>query len=416
MLDRTNRLNISFIVVSAFVVATLFYLNIYLGPTYGGDIEWYIMAAEGNWDQIIQPYSSRFLHPFTVSLFSFLTGLDIFQSFGVVVIASLFLFFVVVTKILGDNIKNPLLIIPLFFLPYFFDTLRYTFHPDAFYLLLTAFFFLSLYLKSEVWTVILLFLMFLTRESTILLALLFALISWIKNKKILTYSVLIIIAASFFVSSILISGGQPNIHNLNGFTYLFSKLVFNSMTNVLGIIPWANTYNNCAPLINFDLSNIIPLGSIKEVGICGFDYSLPAKSLITLLTIFGVLPFVLLFIYIKKKNEFSVLPFWIKLALLYGVTHYVFGVIAGTSIERLVGYGWPAFILATPILMNKYITNNQNFIFKISSIHIFVAWMPFMIMKIGNNDPKLFLPIVLIIFASYFYLYQILKTSLKNKN
>ena len=63
------------------IVIFLFFLNIAAGPTYGGDSEWYIAAAEGRLDDLITPYSGRFLHPFIVGSLDHIIPLDLYQIF-----------------------------------------------------------------------------------------------------------------------------------------------------------------------------------------------------------------------------------------------------------------------------------------------------------------------------------------------
>ncbi len=410
--DTKNKL-VAFLLVAGLITAFLFFLDIAIGPKYGGDIEWYISAAQGHLSGLIQPYSARFLHPFIVGLIDRNLPIDVYRAFALVSVASMFLFLLISANVLKDTVKKPLLLLPLFISPFFFDALRYIFHPDAFYILLTALFFLALFHKKESWSLIILFLLFLTRESTMLLGLVFAGVSWVNSKKLLTTAIIGVIAISFFTTSFISSIGQSNKHHLSGSAYLVSKLSYNFATNVFGIIPWANTSENCAPILKVALPHLKSLGNIKEAGICGFDFSLPLKTLITLLTIFGIAPLVLANILKNHKDVWKKIPFWASLALIYGLAHYFIGIAAGTGVQRLVGYGWPAFLLVTPFLLNKFFELDKKFIIKLSLIQIFVAWLPLVVERTLGDTIIGGVFVILVTLAFYLYTFQILRENKK---
>ncbi len=407
---------IKFFIIAGFITALLFTINSIWFRTYGGDTEWYIAAAHGRLEELIQPYSTRFLHPFLVGLLNVLFPLTIEQSFLIMGVLSAFLFFVLNSVILKKTINlKPILLFPIFFSPYFLLIIREVFEPDAFYLFLTSLFLLFLFFEKEIAVLQVFFLLYLSRETTSLLGLILAIAAWFKGKKLFVIGVIVIFLTSVYLSGILNSIGKPNIHNLNTSLYLVAKLSFNFLTNVLGIKPWANTYANCEPIFKLSLLRLEQLGNINEIGFCGFNILAPVQTSIILLTLFGIAPLFLFYILIKKRKIiFKEISFWMIVALIYGIANYFIGIIAGTGIQRIVGYGWPAFLLATPIFVYRFFDLDKKFILKLSLIHIFIAWLPVVVYRLNGDNLKSTLFILLIVLSAYLYGFKEIKTRLKN--
>jgi len=410
MINRQKGSLISFFLIVTLIAISLFFLDILIGPKYGGDIEWYIAAAQGHWNELIQPYSTRILHPVIIASLSRFLHLDIYETFSIVAIESLFLFLLINAIILKDKIKKSLFLIPIFFLPFFYNTLRYIFHPDAFYIFLTALFFLFLFYKKEAASLIILFLLFLTRESTIILGLVLIILSWLRSKKLLAIGTLYVSLVSLFIAGSVSRIGQSNIHHLGNFAYTILKFSYNFMANIFGAKFWVDTYHTCAPIFKFSLPQLKIFGNIREAGFCGFDFSLPMNTLITLLTIFGIAPLIF-FYFLKKKRDriFKEFPFWAIIVLIYGLAFYFIGISSGTGVWRIVGYGWPVFLLATPILIKSFFKMSRNFIIKLSLAQLFVAWLPFVIERIAGQFTGVASVSILLVAPVYFWVFSLLK-------
>lgn len=407
---KTRSPYLVFFLIAAVITVFLFSLNIFLGPTIGGDSEWYIAAANGHWNNIIEPYSGRFLHPFLVGWLSRHFPLDIYQGFLLMGVASIFLFFVINIIILKDVIGYSFLLLPLFLLPYFFDTLREIFQPDAFYIFLTALFFIFLFSRMKSASLLTLFGLFLARESTMLLGLVYAAISWFRSKKLLMITIISVIVISIYATGVIKNIGQPNVHNLSSSAYVVLKLSYNFLTNVAGVKPWVNISNTCEPVFRLHLPPLKSLGTVQEIGFCGFDFIPPLKALIVLLTIFGIAPLVLFYVLSKKlRYIFKEFSFGIIVALTYGLVHYFIGIIAGTGIQRIVGYSWPAFLIVAPFFIRAFFEIDKKFIVKLSLIQLFTAWLPLIVYRIGGDAIGLVIFIILAVSTAYFYAFRILK-------
>lgn len=394
------------------ITASLFSLNIFFGPTYGGDGEWYIKAAEGNLQELIEPYAGRFLHPFLAKIISSFFSLDVYQGFLLLAVGATFLFFVCTFLITRSIVKHQIFILSLFLTPYFFGVLREIFQPDAFYIFLTAFFFLLLSRSRDALGLIVLFLLFLARESTILLAGMYAWFEvYLLKKKTYALGIVIVILISLYTVGVVRSVGKSNVHSVSPIFYTALKLPYNLVTNVFGIRLWTNTSNSCVPIVQISAPKTGAFGSIKKVGICGFDGLLPLSTLIVLLTTFGIMPLILYF-GISRRRISMLMP-WVRFALWYGIAHYFIGVIAGTGIVRIVGYGWPAFLIAAPLLMNELFELDTLFIKKIIFLNIFIAWIPFTMQRIIGDTVSVACITILVIVCVYMYAWKFMKLRIK---
>ena len=402
---------LNFVLAAAAIVAILFHLNNILGPTIGGDTEWYIAAANGHLNELIEPYSGRFLHPFLVGSIASNFSITVEQGFLIVGIASIFLFFLINAFLLKKVLHSSLLLFPLFLTPYFFNTLREIFEPDAFYIFLSALFLLFLFYKMERSGLLTLFLLLLSRETTAILGLMYAGMAWfLSKKKLLAIAIIAVMGVSFYLTGIMKSIGRPNIHNLSGSAYMVSKLSYNFLTNVAGVKPWINTTNICEPVFKISLPANKSLGNVREIGFCGFDLSFPSKALITLLSIFGMAPLIVFYVFLKKRREiFKNFSFGILLASGYGLAIYIIGIFAGTGIGRIVGYAWPLFLIAGPVWLSAFFETDRKFILKLSLIQLFTVWLPFIVYKINGDAMNSLIFILAVVLTIYFYAFRIMK-------
>ena len=156
---------------------------------------------------------------------------------------------------------------------------------------------------------------FLARESTILLGAILLLVGLWRSKKLLSVAAAIVIILSVFTASRFNSLGLPNAHELTGLPYLILKLPYNFLNNVLGIVPWSNTLPHCEPIFQYHLPALSFFGSIQSIGICGFNPLFPLATVTTLLTIFGIMPAVLIYLFPSEKSFSARCRFGLQLRL-----------------------------------------------------------------------------------------------------
>ncbi len=400
----------SYILIAVAVAVLFIAAAAPLAPIYGGDSNWYIAIAEGHLNQVIQPFSGRVLHPFLAGWLSSFSSLNTTQSFLFLAIISLVFSLIVNSLIFKKTVRSPVFFVFLFFSPYFLSIFREFFLSDIFYVFLTSLFFLALFYEKEALALLMLFPLFLARESTILLGAILLLVGLWRSKKLLSVAAAIVIILSVFTASRFNSLGLPNAHELTGLPYLILKLPYNFLNNVLGIVPWSNTLPHCEPIFQYHLPALSFFGSIQSIGICGFNPLFPLATVTTLLTIFGIMPAVLIYLFSKRKIVFGKVPFWLAIALVYGVISYFMSAIATTGVGRLAGYGWPAFLLFTPIIFANSFKMEGEFLIKISFLQFFVAWLPFLILKIGGETIFFYLFIIFFAAVAYWLTFRILKS------
>ena len=191
---------------------------------------------------------------------------------------------------------------------------------------------------------------------------------------------------------------------------------YNLLNNVFGVKLWVNTLpNNCDPVSVFDLPDYLPTSPINKVGFCGFDVSIPLRTALILLTTFGVMPLALFYLLsMKFKSIMDSSPPWLVIALIYGIVSCLMSVLVTGAVQRSVGYGWPAFLLAAPFLITAFFQIDKRFLLKLSFIQLFVAWLPIVVpagVVFGIDASWFIFPLIL---AAYAYAIRLLGAQKKN--
>jgi hypothetical protein len=196
--------------------------------------------------------------------------------------------------------------------------------------------------------------LYLIRESTLLLALPAVVILWFKQKHGLAMLTFACAVAGAAGSNYFASLGGPNIHGLPDFIYYLFKIPNNLALNVFGVTLWANTqtqFNHCLPVVKVGIPYWLPLGKIREFGYCGQSWEIPVRNCGLFLTSFGIFPTVGLFLLrsIQPRRFLSFDPV-VLCAAGYGLLATGAAAVGGTAFGRYVLHAWPLFLLAIPIL------------------------------------------------------------------
>lgn len=360
-------------------------------PHFSSDSSYYKEMAEGHYSNVIKPFSNRILHPMLVRTLAGIFSISTDRAFFAWGLLALMTLAWTLSLILGrsDIPHYTVVSAVVVFTPLWLSLFRDYFLPDLFHAALLGLFFLVL-LESEIkqkfrWaSLVLLFLLYLTRESTILLTLSIIVVSVYKSERRLAFAACISTLIGISVVSIAARHSPANIHAMNDLLYAGLKIPFNFMKNVLGIQLWTNTLMNnqetyCRPVMAINVPTWLPLGSINSLGVCSFDPRFPINTVKVALTVFGVMPTLLIAKIVKVRNAISRnSPTWLLVVLLYGSLAYFIGTSIGASVNRLIGYGWPAFWLATPILLkNEFM--NRSLLQKLLFCHLLVCWIPLVV-------------------------------------
>lgn len=313
------------------------------------------------------------------------SGVDVKPAFLALNILSLLLLLVSLFYFIKPFISIKALYAPIIFTPVLFDLYKNYCLPELFYAALLGVFFLLLRQEKFWGSLVLLFLLFLTRENTIILSFCTIIICFSKRQIHYAVSVIVVSVAAMIAISFISHYGQPNIHRLPELLYLTLKIPINFISNFTGIIIWTNTlpvsgisshpwHNN--PLFQVVLPPWLRFGEVTDIGIYGFDIFRPLNTFLSLFTSFGIGP-VLLLLVIKRyyRNIVIESPLWLLVAMSYGIFSFLIGTSIGSDVARLMAYGWPAFWIVTPILILKYYHLQFRTIIILLIINLLLCWL-----------------------------------------
>ncbi len=217
---------------------------------------------------------------------------------------------------------------------------------------------------------LILFLLQLTRESSALLSLvLIALALWRRRWR-LAVGAFAAMAAGMAVVAWANRDALPSANGLDGGVYLVAKAVANGVRNFTGVIPWNDGYAARMPWYYPDppvwkcaLPAFLQMGNVHEVGIYKF---MPGVVLRTFALWLLYFPGVILLFFKgvstttgQQDNRSAILnsqfsihnsPFYIQYSLVVGLVFWLLAPFSGPSLDRLVGYAWPLFWVALPML------------------------------------------------------------------
>jgi len=385
-------------------------------PHLSSDSYWYIELAEGRPYNVVKPFSSRILHPAVVRVISGIGNLNISQSFFVVGFLALVALITEVLLMLRLTTPySPVIGVAIVFTPFLLHLFRDYYLPDLFHASLLGLFLILLMNQKLLVSLLILLLLHLTRESTILLSLCIVLVSLYKSQRRYAIAVFAITAIGMFFTSIATRLGQPNIHEINTFLYMLFKIPFNFSKNILGVQLWTNTLAlRCSesfphdPIFTVSIPSWLRLGSIRAIGIYDFNPLRPLKTLQLLLTLFGIAPTLVIFSLKKVRKQILINnSVWFLVALMYGLVSFFVGTSLGTSVRRLIGYGWPAFWVVTPVLMVRYYYLDRRHSIHLLLYHVILCWVPYFV---NYFQVRLALSIGIVLFVAFLIHYLAFKT------
>ncbi len=327
-------------------------------PPLAADSIAYRALALGRFGEVLGSISGRVLHPAFVRFVSWAAGLNIDQAFFVVALITLALLIGTVAWILRQVTGFGALVLPLLLTPVLVDDMFGLYYcQDLFYAALLGCFFVLL-IRGRTWLALALLLpLYVTRESTILLALVWAAMAWFEADFFVAGACVAMTFVGLFVSRKFASLGMPNVHHTNEFVFLVLKPPFDSLRNLFGIVLIPSEMKGmpgftCTPLTIVNLPRYLSYGSTRQFGICRPDPGMPLHTFTLWLSLFGIGPAVVLTIFrTHNRRAFMDRPFWLRLATFYGLLAFFVAPFVSFWLERDIGYAWPVFWLAAPGLL-----------------------------------------------------------------
>lgn len=367
------------------------------------DSLFYIMLAKGA--AVKKPFSGRIVYPAVAYSIERLSGLSLSHSFILANTLGLAFLTLTVTVIIKNITSYAVCAIPLLLTPFLIRSFSLVFLPDLFSAGLTGLFFYLLY-RAYFWpSLVILLLVYLTRENAIFLCLSLAAVGLYKYRLRWAVAGTLVLVAGIVITSLAARHGLPQEYNMNFLIYLALKVPKNFLYNVCGILIWTNVYPDVGhPYLLIALPAWLPLGKLHTIGITPMQPLVSLNTLMLLLTTFGVAPS-LLGLELGKhwKQIFSENQFWLQVAIIYGVSSFLIGIAVSYDVMRLIGFTWPAFWLAVPVLLLRYSTFSLGSLGQLLGYHVFACWLPWIMRipwfvdKVTMDSP---MPFLVVIFGS----------------
>lgn len=360
----------------AFVLLTST-LAIVAGWAMGGvftrpDTKEYLSIARGQTRSVMQPFANRQLGPLVVRGASRLLHISIERAFIAEGVLSLLVLSGITGFLLvrvGVDALTLLGIGGLAFWPILFNGFVL---PDVFHAALLSVFLLFLFQRHYFWAALMLLPLYAARESTILVFACLLIAGWGRMRVRDYLAAVAALVAGMSLVKMLVAGSQANREHVNALVYLVGKVPWNFSKNVLGLPLWNNRNDNtCSPLWQFHLH----LGGIQSVGVCAYNSGYQISTLRLLLGMFGLLPLVLILLW--RRNPRLIWPenLALRFCVLYGGISFLLAPALGASVDRLIGFGWPLFILGVPILALQSLRLSLRTRICLQTLHLLVAWV-----------------------------------------
>lgn len=313
------------------------------------DADQYMAMAQGHDAAVMQPFASRQLAVLLARLLAATLHLSLLQAFILQGIACLVVLSAIVYRcILRWSIPRCLL--PLFVLMPFWPSLyRNMVLPDLMYAALLAVFLLLLWNGRLLAAACMMLPLMLTRESTSLTLVCLLLAAW---GPLRWAGRIMAVAATVLGAEIvkhLSAHALPNQEHLSGAQYLLGKFVWNGI-RALGVLPWSNVYPNLCAQPKWLV--LLHIGPVRSIGLCQFSAWPPLITATSILTVFGVLPLIVL---VRRRSIYTrslvrATPV-LRFSLLYGTVSFLLAPFLGTASDRLFSYAWPLLLVALPAFL-----------------------------------------------------------------
>jgi hypothetical protein len=261
-------------------------------PYIAGDAHHYIRIAEKGPADVPRPHATRIILPYLVKLFNPI--LPTHQAFLFIAVCSLLCLIICVKHILSIYNIPKLVIIIILINPLLVYYFRQYYVPDLFYMAILSIYLVLIFYNKQLMGSAVLFILFMSRETTIFLSITVLVISLIYNRRnqLIFTSIATALGLSGFMLLGKISGS--NIWGLSERLYILFKIPYATLHNLAGINLVTNVVMFCEPVWRIDLPQLIQLGGIKTVGICRWEPEQILSTVSLILIEFGIGPTILL--------------------------------------------------------------------------------------------------------------------------
>ncbi len=315
-----------------------------------GDARFYLGIATGDYSEVMRPFGSRQLGAVVVAVLMHVLHCTVERGFLLEGTASLVVMLVAIYYLVLATTAPRWLLFAIAFVPFWGFLLEDLVLPDLWYSALLALVLLMLAGEHMLAAAMMMFPLMLSRESTSLTLICFLIASWgwlrWRDRIVAVVSA---IAGSMVVSH-LAAHAQPNFERLPDSIYMLAKVPWNFMNNVLGLMPWSNVNSEFCAVPSWSMQTHI--GRVHAIGVCGFSPTGWINISEAALSDFGLLPLLAGFLWWRYR-KLAAPNVLLRFTLLYGSASLLLAPALGTWFTRLIGYAWPLFFVALPLLFDR---------------------------------------------------------------
>ena len=331
------------------------------GAVYAPDAGQYRLLARGQRGAVPEPFSARILGPAIAGWLGHVSGLGVDTGFLLLGIVCLIALLAMVAGLLWSWRAPTAIFAGIFLMPFWVDIFHDYYLPDLLHATIIAAILLCLLFGHTALALLLLFPAYLARESTVLVAVCLIFAGWRRIPLRSAAIGVLAILCGGLVSRHYGRSGPLSVHGMSGGAYILGKLFWNFFKNVLGVPLWANALPECSPVWVRALPHGYHLGAIQLIGVCRPSLSGPASLLLAWFGIFGIGPALAVALWrrpvfpLVREQEASVLTppspglvIVLRFCMVYGALSFLIAPLLGASVDRLVEYAWPFYLVVLP--------------------------------------------------------------------
>jgi hypothetical protein len=322
-----------------------------------GDARFYMGIANNDYSQVMQPFASRQLGALVVAAMAHLfhwtiqRGFLLEGSFSLVFMLATLYFLIMRTQ------APRWILFAIALVPFWASLLEYLVLPDLWYSALLMVMLLLLSEEHMMGAALMMFPLMLSRESTSLTLVCFLVAAW----RWLRWRDRVVAVASTIAAGLIVSHlavrAQSNLEHLPQAIYMLVKVPWNFVHNILGIALWSNVYPDLCKVPVWSMP--FHMGPVQALGVCGFSSFVWIQIGQALMTNFGLLPLLAAFVWWRHRRVTTRNPL-LRFTLLYGFVSLLLAPMLGTWIVHLIGYGWPLFFVALPLMFDGLIETSPT--------------------------------------------------------
>ena len=344
-------------------------------PYVDADSTHYQAMADGK--PAMKPFAFRVLEPAMARFFANATGKPTADGFLAVGLLSGWVLLYGVLHPVLERRQDRWLAVVLILMPFWLRNFANYFLPDLMHAALCMVY-LSL-LRTRWWglAAAMLPVMFLARESTLLIALIAAPSLWWLVGRRAGLLQLGGTLAGMMASKFAARHALANQHHINDTLYLIGKIPWNASRNVFGVTLWTNTLPVLTPVRIWSVPHWLPLGGIHQVGYSEFSWLYPMLTSMCLLTSFGLGSLVVICLVWRTPLRRLLPPQepYLCIAAIYGVVTFLMSPLLGATLPRLFDYGWPLFLVYLPAMVPRVWRNWPVWTVSILvGLHLITVW------------------------------------------